>query len=185
MVVSHDDVQVTEEDLLSTNVLLASNRAMGNGCIDYLTDIVYVKPEKFLSKDTPLIVSELETLNKQLVAENKKYLLIGFGRWGSSDPWLGIPVNWGQISGAKVLVEATLPDMDVELSQGSHFFHNITSFQVCCFSVHHAGPYKIAWDWLNNCEIINETEHVRHVRVASPLLIKVNGKNRLGVISHG
>ena len=104
-------------------------------------DIVYVKHESFESRFTQQIATELETLNRPLLAGNRPYLLIGFGRWGSSDPWLGIPVNWGQIAGARVIVESTLPGMDKEPSQGAHFFHNIVSFQVCYLCVRHdAGP---------------------------------------------
>ncbi|NIV03277.1 MAG: hypothetical protein GWN59_01180, partial [Calditrichae bacterium] len=114
-----------------------------------IKDVVYVKPDTFDAKFTPKIATELEAVNKQLVARKQPYLLIGFGRWGSSDPWLGTPVNWGQVCGAKVIVEATLPKMNVDLSQGSHFFHNINSFQVSYFSVSHSGPYSIDWDWLN------------------------------------
>ncbi len=95
------------------------------------------------------MAGEIEVFNRALTAAGRPYLLIGFGRWGSSDPWLGIPVEWAQISGAKAIVEATLPEMNVERSQGSHFFHNITSFQVFYFSVHHAGTHRIDWAWLD------------------------------------
>ena len=103
--------------------------------LDYIQDIVFVKPESFDISKSEKIAEEIESINKLLKEENKKYLLIGFGRWGSTDQWLGIPVEWGQISNAKVIVEAMLPHFDVELSQGSHFFHNINSFQVLYFSI--------------------------------------------------
>jgi len=112
-------------------------------------------------------------------------VLIGFGRWGSSDPSGGIPLKFGQISGAKVIVESTLPHMNFMLSQGSHFFHNITSFQVCYFSIAHWEKYKINWDWLNQQKVIHETLFIRHVRPSSPLTIKVDGRKGLGVIFHG
>ena len=118
-----------------------------------------------------------------LLAEGRPYLLIGFGRWGSSDPWLGIPVNWGQISGAQVIVESTLPEMYVDLSQGSHFFHNITSFQVYYFSMPHAGKYAIHWEWLNQQQCLQETDFVRHVRTEHPLDVRVDGRNSLGFIA--
>jgi hypothetical protein len=116
------------------------------------------------------------------VREGRKYLLIGFGRWGSVDPWLGIPVNWSQINGAKVIIEATLPQMNPDLSQGSHFFHNITSFQVLYFSVKYSGKYTIDWAWLQEQEAIQETELVRHIKFSSPLNIKVDGRQGRGVI---
>jgi len=113
-----------------------------------------------------------------------RYLLIGFGRWGSVDPSLGIPVNWADIACAKVIVEATLPDMNVEPSQGSHFFHNITSFQVSYFSIHHEKERGIDWEWLNARPAVSETEHVRHVRVDKPMRVKVDGRSGRGAIWH-
>ena len=110
------------------------------------------------------------------------YLLIGFGRWGSSDPWLGIPVDWSNISGAKVIVEATLENMNVDLSQGSHFFHNLTSFNVSYFSVPFTSKYKIDWEWLLNCKHEEKSDLVSHIKLESPLIIKVDGKNGCGVI---
>ncbi len=182
MVVSDEEVEINREDLSHKNTLSASETVMGNGLIDTILDIVYVKPEHFDAKYTRQIALELESMNKKLAADGSPYLLIGFGRWGSSDPWLGIPVNWGQISGAKVIVEATLPSMDKELSQGSHFFHNITSFQVSYFSVHHSGQYPIDWQWLGQQRVLTETEFVRHVRLSNPLQVKVDGRSGRGAI---
>jgi hypothetical protein len=116
------------------------------------------------------------------MSEDRPYLLIGFGRWGSVDPWLGIPVKWGQICGAKAIVEATLPDMNVEPSQGSHFFHNISSFQVSYFSVHHERKPNIDWNWLKIQKTVAETEHIRQVRSEAPLRIKVDGRTGRGAI---
>lgn len=182
MVVSHDRIDVTEEDLTGEHVLLASDKVLGNGVLNTIQDIVYVKPECFNAKNTPLIAGEVQIINRSLTQTKTPYVLIGFGRWGSSDPWLGIPANWGQISGAKVIVESSLPEMFVELSQGSHFFHNLTSFQVSYFAVSHLGPYTIDWNWLNSLETIAETEFVRHVRTAGPLTVKVDGRSGKGVI---
>jgi len=111
-------------------------------------------------------------------------LIIGFGRWGTSDPQAGIPVNFGQISGAKVIVEATLPDMSFVLSQGSHFFHNVTSFQICYFSIYHWGEFAVNWEWLKKQKAVAETEFVRHVELQSPLHIKVDGRSGRGVIEY-
>ena len=110
------------------------------------------------------------------------YLLIGFGRWGSSDPWLGIPVTWSQIGGARAIVEATLPAMNVDLSQGSHFFHNISSFNVSYFSVPFDGDFPIDWDGLARQAAVTETEFVRHVRLPHPLRIAVDGRQGRGAI---
>jgi hypothetical protein len=182
MVVSHDVIEVDEPELYSDDALLASDRAMGNGVLDTVSDIVYVKPDGYEAKNNPAIAAELDQINRTLLADSRPYLLIGFGRWGSSDYWLGIPVNWSQISGARVLVEATLPNMNVELSQGSHFFHNITSFQIFYFSVRHDSRYCIDWEWLKQRDTIRETHHVRHVRTESPLTVKVDGRHSRGVV---
>jgi hypothetical protein len=183
MVVSSDEVEVHEDELSGENILVASKNVLGNGINDTIMDIVYVVPEKFEKKYTPQIANELEKINKNLVNMGKPYLLIGFGRWGSSDPWLGIPVNWGQVSGAKVIVEATQENMNVEFSQGSHFFHNLTSFKVSYFSVKPSDSYTVNWDWLKNQKIEQETDFVRHVNLSSPLLIKVDGRRGRGIIS--
>lgn len=184
MVVSQERVEVSPEELLGDKVLVASESVLGNGAIYTIQDIVYIKPEKFEVNKTTLIAKELEKLNHRLVQNKHPYVLIGFGRWGSSDPSGGIPLKFGQISGSKVIVEATLPEMNYMLSQGSHFFHNITSFQVCYFSVAHWDKYRIDWDWLNKQKIINESHYIRHVRTSSPLKIKVDGRKGRGVISH-
>ena len=184
MKISDESVQIDESELSSPNLILSSDRIMGNGQIDYIKDIVYIKPETFNAKDTPQMALDIAKINSTLNNENMKYLLIGFGRWGSSDPWLGVPVVWSQISNAKVLIEATLPDMDVDLSQGAHFFHNLTSFNIFSFSVHHAGSHKINFDWLNNQSAESETEFVRHIKISNPLTIKADTKNSLGVIHY-
>jgi len=182
MVVSDEVVEVSAEDLSSPAALLASDCVMGNGIQTGIHDVVFVRPETFSPMQTPVIAKELEGLNRKLSDEHRPYLLIGFGRWGSSHPSLGIPVNWSQISGAKTIVEATLPEMNVELSQGSHFFHNLSSFRACYFMVRHDGPFPIRWEWLNRQPIADETEFVRHVRLPAPLSIRVDGRNGRGVV---
>jgi hypothetical protein len=177
-------VDLSEEDLSGNKVLVASESVLGNGAINTIQDVVYIKPEEFEVSKTPVIAKELEKLNHKLVQAKHPYILIGFGRWGSSDPSGGIPLKFGQISGAKVIVEATLPNMNHMLSQGSHFFHNITSFQVFYFSVAHWDKYRIDWDWLNDQKVIDEAQYIRHVRPASPLRIVVDGRKGRGVISH-
>jgi hypothetical protein len=184
MVVPEETVTITDEEIGAGNLLLASDRVMGNGTENTILDIVYVRPERFEARATRIIAAELERLNLALMDEGCGYLLIGFGRWGSADPWLGIPVNWGQICAAKVIVEATLPDMNVQPSQGSHFFHNITSFQVSYFSVHHERRPNIDWEWLRAQPTVAETEHARRVRCQTPLRVKVDGRSGRGGIWH-
>ncbi len=186
MVVSEEKIDVTNDLWGSADLLAKSERVLGNGRQTEVHDVVFVKPERFEARFTPKIAAELDEINRRLLKEGRRCLFIGFGRWGSSDPWLGIPVNWSQISTARAIVEAMLPDMDVELSQGSHFFHNISSFQVSYFSVSHTGRGGVInWDWLNTQPVIVEAEHVKHVRLVSPLTILVDGRIGKGVILHG
>ncbi len=183
MVVSSDKVEVTEEDLSDENILVASRNVLGNGINNTIKDVVYVKPESFEAKHTNQIAGELESINKILVNLHRPYLLIGFGRWGSSDPWLGIPVNWGQVSGAKAIVETAMENLNVEFSQGSHFFHNLTSFNVSYFSVKISDSYKIDWDWLSKQHVEYETDFVRHISLSSALQTKVDGRSGRGTIN--
>jgi hypothetical protein len=182
MVVSEQLVDLTAEDLSDPRAIVASDMVMGNGNADDLQDIIFVRPEKFSPSNTPAIAQQLELINRELQQEHRSFLLIGFGRWGSSHPSLGIPVTWSQISGARAIVEATLPEMNVELSQGSHFFHNLTSFKASYFMVQHNRPLGINWDWLNQQRVVWETEFIRHVRLAEPLSVRVDGRTACGVI---
>lgn len=182
MVVSNDTVEVTPEDLSSPDAIVASDMVMGNGADEDIQDIVFVRSEKFSSMRTRKIAEEVGAINRVLVEEHRPYLLIGFGRWGSSQPTLGIPADWSQISGAKTIVEATLPEMNVELSQGSHFFHNLSSFRASYFMVRHDGPFSINWAWLNQQPVVTQTELVTHVRLATPILVRVDGRTARGVV---
>ncbi len=184
MLVSREQTTVTEEELSDPRAVVASSHVLGNGTREDIADIVYLRPEAFEAKHTPAIAAELEKINRALVGEGRPYVLIGFGRWGSSDPWLGVPVDWGQINGVGVLVEATLPQMTPDLSQGSHFFHNMISFGVFYLSVRHTDSHAIRWDWMNELPAVNESELVRHVRLPGPLCIRVDGKAGRGVIRH-
>ncbi len=184
MVVSDQKVEVEDGDYKDERTLVASDRVLGNGIIDTISEIVYVKPETFEREKTALIATEIFKVNRRAAEENAQYALIGFGRWGSSDRWLGIPVDWGYITQAKVIVEATLPEMFVDLSQGSHFFHNICGMQIPYFCVRHDSDLSINWDVLNNLEVIEETTYVRRVRVNGHLNVKVDGRSGRGVIQH-
>jgi hypothetical protein len=182
MVVSNEEIVVTDEDLVSLENLAASEAVLGNGEATEISDIVYVRRDTFDTSQTRSIASEVEGLNRQLADAGRPYLLIGYGRWGTSDPWLGIPVTWAQISGAKAIVESSLPGIQTDPSQGSHFFHNITSFRVFYFSVRHTDPHPIEWGWLESQGHVAETPHVRLVRLKRPLRIRVDGRTGRGVI---
>ena len=184
MMVAKNKVVVSGADLQVSNRLLSSENVMGNGSCDDVRDVVYLKPRAFEARHTPRIARELEEINRELMTAADPYLLIGFGRWGSSDPWLGVPVEWGQICGVRVIVEATLPEMNPDLSQGSHFFHNLIGFKVLYLSVKHQGSHQIDWEWLDNQEVITETEFVRHIRLEEPLKIRVDGFHNRGVVTY-
>jgi hypothetical protein len=182
MVVSDQLVDLTVGDLSDPRAIVASDMVMGNGTADDIKDIVFVRPDKFSPLHTPAIAQQLESVNRELQQQHRPFLLIGFGRWGSSHPSLGIPVDWSQISGARTIVEATLPEMNVELSQGSHFFHNLSSFRASYFMVKHGRPFGIDWDWLSRQPVVHETEFVRHVRPTERLTVRVDGRTARGVI---
>jgi hypothetical protein len=182
MMVSREAVEIRPEDLEADDALAASESALGNGVLEGIRDVVYVKPLSFDTARTGEVARELEAVNRKLLAEERPYLLIGFGRWGTSDPWLGIPVEWGQISGARAIVESSLPGCDADPSQGSHFFHNVTGFRVLYFSVKHTGRFPIDWEWLDRREAAAETPFLRHVRLESPLWVAVDGRSGRGLI---
>ena len=181
LLVSEDAVEVSPEELEGARVVVASTAALGNGR-QAVEDVVFVEPALFEARLTPAIAGEIESLNRSLVEAGRPYLLIGFGRWGSTDPWLGIPVRWDQIAGARAIVETTFPQMNPEPSQGSHFFHNLSSFQVLYFTVPHLSARAVDWDWLERQEVVARTDHVRHVRAPGPLVLKVDGRTRRGVV---
>lgn len=182
MMVSKDIIEISDKDLYSDDNLLASDKALGNGFDNDVLDIVFVKKDTFDISKTQQIANEIELTNKNLLLNKKKALFIGFGRWGGSDKWLGIPVNWGQISCAKAIVELTLPDINVDLSQGSHFFHNLISFNVSYFSIHHNSDFKIDWEWMGKQKVIEDLEYVKHIELDKPLNILIDGKKSRGII---
>ncbi|MBD3366747.1 MAG: hypothetical protein GF405_01070 [Candidatus Eisenbacteria bacterium] len=184
MMVSLDEVSVTDEDLVNEAALVASRNVLGNGERNDIQDIIYARPDVFEAKHTPRIARDIDEINRALIKDGKRSLLIGFGRWGSSDPWLGIPVDWGQVSSARVIVEATMPGMNPDLSQGSHFFHNLLSFRVLYLSVPRAHAAGIRWDVLDGLPATSETDLVRHVRLEKPLRVRVDGHSGRGVIDH-
>jgi CheY-like chemotaxis protein len=153
-----------------------SSNALGNGLIEELQDIVYVKPEVFDPGRTPQIAREIGELNAGLVMAGRKYLLIGPGRWGSADRWLGIPVSWAEICGVGAMVETTAAELKADPSQGSHFFHNITTLGITYATVNQGKTDFLKWDWLNTLPKAGETHFVAHVRLEKPFVLKVDGR---------
>jgi len=182
MVISLDGAEVDLAQLVQHRVLVISRRTMGNGVLEGMRHVVYVKPENFDSASTLDIARELERINDNLLQQGTSYILIGFGRWGSSDPWLGIPVTWSQISAARLIVETTLPEMNPDLSQGSHFFHNITNLGILYFSVQESKGDRIDWEWLSRQPVKDESTHVRHVVSETDLKAMADGRQGEGVI---
>jgi len=166
-----------------SKAIIYSKSALGHGTVKDIYDFVYVKPDKFNPARTKEIAHEVEEINKRFVDLKRNYIIVGPGRWGSSDPWLGIPIKWSQISEARVIVESGLDNFRVEPSQGTHFFQNLTSFRVAYLTINpymNDGLYDL--DYLNGQPTSYETEFLRCVRFAQPLVIKVDGKNNLGII---
>ena len=161
---------------------LFTDQSLGNGIVDNLTDIIYVKPEAFDRTKTPEIQKEIEVFNYELKKTNKRYLLIGPGRWGSSDRFLGIPVRFFQISNAKVIVEVTLEDFVVEPSQGTHFLHNIISMNIGYLAVNNTNKSHIDWEWLKNLQKVKETQYLVHVKTPAPLKVLMDGQKGVAVI---
>ncbi len=170
-------------DVSDKDVILRSEAALGHGLMDNVRYVVYVRPEAFNSLHTSEIAEEIGSLNEKFVAGNEPYLLIGPGRWGTSDPALGIPVRWAQISGARLIVESALPGFRVEPSQGTHFFQNLTSFGTGYFTVDPAsGTGFVDTAYLDSMPAEMETGHVRVVRFDSPLMIAINGRKSKGIV---
>jgi len=185
MAVAREAVEVADDDMSPPGALVATERALGNGVIGDIRDVVYVRPSGFDARHTRTIAAEVADANRRLLEAGRPYLLIGFGRWGSSDPWLGIPVGWGDVAGARVIVESTLPSMNVELSQGAHFFHNLISFGVPYLCVAHVAETGIDWRWLDAQPVEQEGAFVRHVRLDKALTVKVDGRRGRGAVRKG
>lgn len=176
--------EVPPESLRAPGVVVASESVLGNGRIEGLTDVVLVRRDRFDLARSAEIAGEIGSLNRELAAAGRRYVLIGFGRWGSSDPWLGIPVRWPQISAARVIVEASLPGVEPDPSQGSHFFHNVMSAGIPYFTVRHSGPYAIDWDLLEGLPVIADSPRALHARLlpGSALEVLVDGWSGRGII---
>ena len=181
-----DSKEMINEDIGSIpeeNAIITCNSALGHGITSDLYDLVYVKPEAFSAAKNQSIMYEIEKVNRGLVNENRHYVLVGPGRWGSADVWLGIPVKWSHISNARLIVESGLSNYRVDPSQGTHFFQNLTSFGAAYFTINpfiHDGTYDT--EFLNAQPAIYESEYVRHVRFDKPIIMKVDGRKNRGVV---
>ena len=178
-----ESVNITDEELKKSDSLIVSRSALGNGVINNIHDIVYVRTQNFDASKTNEIVEYIDSLNKNFIEREENYILVGPGRWGSSDPWLGISVNWAQISAARLIVESGLEDYRIDPSQGTHFFQNLTSFRIGYFTINpfiNDGIYDI--DFLDKQPAVFENEFVRHVKFDKSLRIIIDGKKNLGMV---
>lgn len=175
-----EDLSLIPED----KIILKSENSLGHGVMDDICDIIYVKTDGYSASNNQLIAYDIEKLNRKFLDEGKHYVLVGPGRWGSSDTWLGIPVKWPNISAARIIVEAGLTNYRVDPSQGTHFFQNLTSFGVGYFTINafmNDGIYN--QEFLNSLPAVEETKYLRWVRFESPLTVKMDGKKKLGIVA--
>jgi hypothetical protein len=167
-------VTITEEEV--SRAFCHSRQALGNATKRDMADIIYVKPQSFDPGRTPDIAMEIGKINASLVQAGRKFLLIGPGRWGSADRWLGIPVTWKDISGVGAMVETTSDKLRAEPSQGSHFFHNITSLGINYMTVREKADDFLDWQWLMGQPIHSEGRYVAHLQLTIPMTLKVDGR---------
>jgi hypothetical protein len=178
--VEHFAVEILPRD--RERAFCRSNQALGNGFCDRIADILFVKPADFKPEATLQMAAEIGRINTGLAAAKRPYLLVGPGRWGTSDRWLGIPVQWRQIHGVGAIVELRNRQLKVDPSQGSHFFQNITSLGIPYLTVSEGEGDLFDWPWVEGLPVVQETAFLRHVRLAAPMTLKIDGRRSAGVI---
>ncbi|MFH1756131.1 MAG: histidine kinase, partial [Candidatus Latescibacterota bacterium] len=184
MVIDLEKEHLEIEEPLKGEVICKSSSVLGNGIIKDIKDIIVVDKERFNRSESALAAKEISLFNLELTSQDIPYLLIGVGRWGSADPWLGIPVLWDDIWGAKVIVESDLVDLSVAPSQGTHFFQNITALKVGYFTVNSTAKGGfVNWRWLAGRKSVSEKKYTRHIHFDKPLTIVMNGHTQEGIIA--
>ena len=180
------DYAINMDEINKEDILLYSEKAMGNGVIEGLRDVIFIDPRVFDKSMTLEMAHEINVLNSAMRETGEKYILIGPGRWGTRDRWIGVPVTWPQISQAKVIIETSLEDFPLDASSGSHFFHNVTSMNVGYFSIlQELKNNYIKWDILRKQKIVQQTKFFRHVQFEKDLTVIMDGKKRISVITFG
>jgi hypothetical protein len=183
LVSHHTSVDVDLDKLDKENILLYTHQSVGNGIIENIHDVIFVDPENFDKMKTLEMAREIEHLNNMLVKQDKKYILMGPGRWGTRDQFLGIPIVWPQISNAKVIVEMSLDNFPLDGSLGSHFFHNVSSMNIGYFTIQNQSLTDfIKWDIFKNEKLVHHTKHFKHIHFSKPLKILMNGKQNKSAI---
>ncbi len=181
LTVDTKEVKIDLDKINKKDLFLLTYHSMGNGVYTGIYDIVFIDKEQFDNTQTQEMVYEIEKLNAKLRDEKHEYILIGPGRWGTRDRFLGIPVKWAQINKAKVIIEVALDGFNIDSSQGTHFFHNIISNNVGYFTVNSSSKDFIDWDWLKSQKVIEKTKHFNHIRLDKPLIIKIDGKKGVAI----
>ncbi len=182
--VNKENINIKLDKVNREEMMLSTSRAMGNGEIKNIRDIVFIDPEKFENTQTLKIAEEIEKLNNYFEKNDREYVLLGPGRWGTSDRFLGVPVRWAQINKAKIIVEASQENFTVEASQGSHFFHNLVAMNVGYFTVSHSSDSDfIDWDWLKSLPVNHNGKYAVHVELEKSINIQIDGKKGIAVIS--
>jgi hypothetical protein len=174
------EVEITDDDRISAFCI--SHQALGNTTSNEIFDLVHVIPDKFDPAKSTDIASEIAQINATLLKDNKKYILIGPGRWGSADHWLGVPVAWEDICGVVAIIETTHPLINAEPSQGSHFFHNIITLGISYFNISDAEDDQLDWNWIQSLPISQKTAHVIHSSTDQPFTLKVDGREHIGML---
>ncbi len=174
------NVDILPEDF--NRAFCVSQHALGNTVNEEIFDIVYIKPDTFDPTFTLEIAHQIGQMNAKLLKAGRKYLLIGPGRWGSADRWLGIPVKWSDICGVGAIIETSHATLNAESSQGSHFFHNITSLGINYLTVHAKKGNRMDWQWLTALPLTTETAYVAHAALDRSMTMKVDGRKSQGVI---
>jgi hypothetical protein len=185
LVGSEDDYKVQIGEIVPHNTVLYAEKSLGNGRIKCIQDVVYIDPKRFNKLKTEEMAAEVDELNQWFRKKDRNYILVGPGRWGTKDKFIGIPVVWSQITNAKIIIETDLEDFPLDASLGSHFFHNVTSMNMGYFSVQSGGKNFINYDILNQQEVIHNGKFFKHVRLDAPLDIIMDGKKRKSMISLG
>jgi len=183
LTLARDSEDLALDEVRPDQLICRSSKVLGNGRIEDLHDVIVVDSQRFERSRSQEVATAVAHFNRRLNGENRPYLLIGVGRWGSTEPWLGIPVEWDEISGARVIVEAGFRDFRVTPSQGSHFFQNLTAFQIGYFTVNpDAGEGSVDWQWLTEQTAVEEEGCVRHLQFAEPIRVVMNSRTSQGVI---
>ena len=183
LVIHRESDELNLQDFNQEQLICQSDQVLGNGIISDIYDVVFVDYHLFNRAKSKVVANEVSYFNSKLLFEKRPYLLIGVGRWGTLDPWLGIPVDWEDIAGAKAIVETNMKEIPISPSQGSHFFQNISSFMIGYFTINlHDNKGYIDWDWLLSRDYLEKKDFTKHIRFEEPITIKINGHKNKGVI---